>query len=203
VKVTTWSNFAPFLAKQAYIRKAKQQTLLCMFTVNLLSISESAIISLITSWIGTVSWHLFQKNHEKICLGLKNLNFCQYCAKQFKFNYLVIRHEKGCRDRPGWINLIVWIDSFFELWCYGAMSTFSLHQLSWWFSISFSNSALKAIWNGLTWATPVTEIGTPWLVITVGDFTTNVMVDKGILWTVWIHGQTKARPPTIRVGSSP
>jgi hypothetical protein len=36
-----------------------------------------------------------KKKHEKICPGPKKLNFCQYCAKQFKFNYLVIRHEKG------------------------------------------------------------------------------------------------------------
>jgi hypothetical protein len=42
------------------------------------------------------------KKHEKICLGPKKLSVCQYCAKQFKFNYLGIRHEKkGCRDRPG------------------------------------------------------------------------------------------------------
>jgi hypothetical protein len=149
--------------------------------------SESAIISLLTSRIGTVSWHLFQKSlqaefeclcclnifckmtnilqhlkshnncskcgkefsgrsasgnfkqHEKICQGPKKLNFCQYCAKQFKFNYLVIRHEKGCRDRPGWINIIVWIDSFFELQCCGTMSTISLHLLSWWISISFTS----------------------------------------------------------------
>jgi hypothetical protein len=42
------------------------------------------------------------KKHEKIC---QKLNFCQYCAKQFKFNYLVIRHEKkGCR--PVGIDLV-------------------------------------------------------------------------------------------------
>jgi hypothetical protein len=38
VKVTTWSNFATFLAKQTIIRRAKQQTLLYVFTVHLLSI---------------------------------------------------------------------------------------------------------------------------------------------------------------------
>jgi hypothetical protein len=35
-------------------------------------------------------------------------------------------------------DLIVWIDSFFELRCYGAMSFFSVHRLSWWFKISFN-----------------------------------------------------------------
>jgi hypothetical protein len=42
-----------------------------------------------------------EKKHEKICQRPKKLHFCQYCAKQFKLNWLVIRHEKGCRDRPG------------------------------------------------------------------------------------------------------
>jgi hypothetical protein len=41
------------------------------------------------------------KQHEKVCRGPKKLHFCQYCAKQFKLNWLIIRHEKGCRDRPG------------------------------------------------------------------------------------------------------
>jgi hypothetical protein len=41
------------------------------------------------------------KKHEKICRGPKKLHFCQYCAKKFKLNWLIIRHEKGCRDRPG------------------------------------------------------------------------------------------------------
>jgi hypothetical protein len=41
------------------------------------------------------------KKHEKICQRPKNIHFCQYCAKQFKLNWLVIRHEKGFRDRPG------------------------------------------------------------------------------------------------------
>jgi hypothetical protein len=61
------------------------------------------------------------KQHEKVCQGPKKLHFCQYCTKQFKLNWLIIRHEKGYRDRPGWINVIVWIDSFFELRCYGAV----------------------------------------------------------------------------------
>jgi hypothetical protein len=47
-------------------------------------------------------------------------------------------HEKGCRDKPGWINIIkVCIDSFFELQCFGAMLWFPVQRLSWWFSISF------------------------------------------------------------------
>jgi hypothetical protein len=41
------------------------------------------------------------KQHEKKYRGPKKLKFCQYCAKQFIFNCHVIRHEKGCRDRPG------------------------------------------------------------------------------------------------------
>jgi hypothetical protein len=41
------------------------------------------------------------KKHEKICQRPKKLHFCPYCAKQFKLNWLVIRHEKGCQDRPG------------------------------------------------------------------------------------------------------
>jgi hypothetical protein len=54
--------------------------------------------------------------------------------------WLVIRHEKGCRDRPGWINIIVWIHSFFELQCFGAMLWFPVQRLSWWFSISFTQN---------------------------------------------------------------
>jgi hypothetical protein len=34
-------------------------------------------------------------------------------------------------------NVIVWIDSFFELRCYGAMLWFSRVRDSWWFKISF------------------------------------------------------------------
>jgi tRNA G26 N,N-dimethylase Trm1 len=40
-------------------------------------------------------------NMKKSVKDQKSSIFCQYCAKQFKFNYLVIRDEKGCRDRPG------------------------------------------------------------------------------------------------------
>ena len=54
-----------------------------------------------------------------------------------------------------------------------------------------------------TCATPVTEIGTPWLVYTFGEFTTKVMVDKGNFWMVWMQGMTSARPPTIMEGSRP
>jgi hypothetical protein len=61
-------------------------------------------------------------------------------------NLIIIRHEKGCRDRPGWINVIVWIDSFFELRCYGAMLWFSRGRDSWWFKISFSWFLNPAIW---------------------------------------------------------
>jgi hypothetical protein len=64
---------------------------------------------------------------SKICRGPKKLHFCQYCDKQFKLNWLVIRHEKGCRDRPGWININVWIDSFFELHCFGLANNYSRH----------------------------------------------------------------------------
>jgi hypothetical protein len=86
------------------------------------------------------------KKHEKICPGPKKLNVCQYFAKQFKFNYLGIRHEKkGCRDRPGLINIIVWIDSFFELRCCVAMSTFWRGRLSWWNSISFRTTRLNTM----------------------------------------------------------
>jgi hypothetical protein len=56
---------------------------------------------------------------------------------------VTIRHEKGCRDRPGRINIIVWINSFFELRCYVAMLWFSRVRLSWWFSISFSLTTIE------------------------------------------------------------
>jgi uncharacterized Zn-finger protein len=38
------------------------------------------------------------KQHENICAGPKKLHFCQFCSKQFKLNWLVVRHEKRCPD---------------------------------------------------------------------------------------------------------
>ena len=54
-----------------------------------------------------------------------------------------------------------------------------------------------------TWATPVTEMGTPWLVYTLGDSMMRVMVERGIRCTLWMQGQTMARPPTSMLGRFP
>ena len=54
-----------------------------------------------------------------------------------------------------------------------------------------------------TCATPVTEMGTPWLVYTRFEMMTNVMEPRGILWTFWMHGNTMALPPTISSGVLP
>jgi hypothetical protein len=42
-----------------------------------------------------------KKNMKKYVRDQKSNFFVNIAPKQFKFNYLVIRHEKGCRDRPG------------------------------------------------------------------------------------------------------
>merc|ERR1719341_3088005 len=55
----------------------------------------------------------------------------------------------------------------------------------------------------LTWAVPTTEMGTPWLVYTLGLCTSRVMVFRGILCTVWMQGHTMARPPLMNVGFPP
>jgi hypothetical protein len=50
---------------------------------------------------GTCSVSLTLPSQHREIGTKQKLHFCQYCAKQFKLNWLIIRHEKGCRDRPG------------------------------------------------------------------------------------------------------
>jgi hypothetical protein len=57
----------------------------------------------------------------------------------------ILRFVTTFSCKPDWINIIVWIDSFFELRCCGAMSTFWRVRLSWWFSIIFSRYGAKKL----------------------------------------------------------
>jgi hypothetical protein len=111
--------------------------------------SESAIISFITSRIGTDSWHLFsKKSSSRLCRYIflfitkfptkKPQNWWDFRMKCIFLATLLLFFNDMKRDRPGWINVIVWIDSFFELQCYGAMLWFSRVRDSWWNKISFS-----------------------------------------------------------------
>lgn len=51
----------------------------------------------------------------------------------------------------------------------------------------FFTSSMSSFWPWIfTWAIPVTEMGTPWLVYTVGDSTHNVIVFREILWQLKI-----------------
>jgi hypothetical protein len=71
-----------------------------LFTAHVLSISATKTVLSVAQNLGEDAKGNLKK-HEKICQRPKKLHFCQHCAKQYKLNWLVIRHEKGCRDRPG------------------------------------------------------------------------------------------------------
>jgi hypothetical protein len=128
--------------------------------MHVLSISESAIISLLTSRIGTDSWHLFSKksssDYADIFLFIPKSptkkpqnwrDFLMKCFFQQLWSLLLFFKGGACRCRchtwpycsAGILYMqYVWIDSFFELRCFGAMLWFPVQLDSWWSSISFS-----------------------------------------------------------------
>jgi hypothetical protein len=53
--------------------------------------------------------------------------------------------------------VIVWIDSFFELWCYGAMLWFSQVRDSWWNRISFTSQNFTSLYQFIKVSIKVSE----------------------------------------------
>jgi hypothetical protein len=120
----TENHNAPLLVKQVYIRRTKQQTCLqcTCYGAQYFEYFLSKILKIVNCAV--LKDFLFKRNGCSPYTSSKWLRyvrlFFQYSILRktiFKFNWLVIRHEMGCRDRPGWINIIGGIDSFIELRC--------------------------------------------------------------------------------------